>query len=282
VDATNVDRRSEDPAHRSAHHAVAGGEGRGEGGQGRPRGGDRGRAGRGGAAGARRREGSATDRDGGRAGAHRRRDRRPGPARCAGHPHVHGPFRRFAVQISERYYGTSADWRWIYEANRSKISNPNDIYVGERLTIPAHARPRTHVVLHPQARQGQPSRGADLQDQPERDARLHRPGGTLGRCRRLARRGLHGGRDRDGGIGRQAVRPEPDRRLRLLADQRLARAREATFNALGNARAAIAISDDGSDWDAWTTYTSTASTRPLLTRPADLAARNRRAGRPRA
>ena len=30
----------------------------------------------------------------------------------------------------------------------------------------------------------------------------------------------------------------------------------ATFNALGNAKAAIAISDDGRDWNAWTTYTS--------------------------
>jgi Lysozyme like domain len=30
----------------------------------------------------------------------------------------------------------------------------------------------------------------------------------------------------------------------------------ATFNAMGNARAAIAISDDGTDWEAWTTYTA--------------------------
>ena len=30
----------------------------------------------------------------------------------------------------------------------------------------------------------------------------------------------------------------------------------ATFNALGNAKAAIAISHDGTDWYPWTTYTS--------------------------
>ena len=29
---------------------------------------------------------------------------------------------------------------------------------------------------------------------------------------------------------------------------------EATFNPMGNARAAIAISSDGTNWDAWTTY----------------------------
>jgi hypothetical protein len=28
----------------------------------------------------------------------------------------------------------------------------------------------------------------------------------------------------------------------------------ATFDAYGNARAAIIISDDGTDWDPWTTY----------------------------
>ena len=29
---------------------------------------------------------------------------------------------------------------------------------------------------------------------------------------------------------------------------------EATFNPIGNAKAAIAISSDGTDWGAWTTY----------------------------
>ncbi len=30
----------------------------------------------------------------------------------------------------------------------------------------------------------------------------------------------------------------------------------ATFDAYGNARSAITLSDDGTNWDAWTTYTS--------------------------
>jgi hypothetical protein len=30
----------------------------------------------------------------------------------------------------------------------------------------------------------------------------------------------------------------------------------STYNPLGNARAAVAISDDGRDWDPWTTFTS--------------------------
>ena len=41
--------------------------------------------------------------------------------------------------IAESYYHNPGDWQWIYEANRSKISNPNIIYVGESLTIPYSA-----------------------------------------------------------------------------------------------------------------------------------------------
>ncbi len=42
-------------------------------------------------------------------------------------------------KISASYYGNPADWTWIYDANKSKIYNPNDIYVGESLTIPYSA-----------------------------------------------------------------------------------------------------------------------------------------------
>ena len=41
--------------------------------------------------------------------------------------------------IAERYYHNSGDWTWIYEANKSKIRNPDSVYVGESLTIPYSA-----------------------------------------------------------------------------------------------------------------------------------------------
>ena len=41
--------------------------------------------------------------------------------------------------IAERYYHNPGDWTWIYDANKSKICNPNSIYVGESLTIPYSA-----------------------------------------------------------------------------------------------------------------------------------------------
>ncbi|PIE99440.1 MAG: hypothetical protein CR965_02310 [Paludibacter sp.] len=38
--------------------------------------------------------------------------------------------------LSRKYYGHSYFWVYIYEANRDKIANPNDIPVGSKLRIP--------------------------------------------------------------------------------------------------------------------------------------------------
>ncbi len=40
-------------------------------------------------------------------------------------------------KIAEQVYGNMADWKVIYEANKSVIKNPNLIYVGQELVIPA-------------------------------------------------------------------------------------------------------------------------------------------------
>jgi LysM repeat protein len=151
-------------------------------------------------------------------------------------------------KISEGYYGTSADWRWIYEANRSKISNPNDIYVGERLTIPAHGTSSTSSYA-PKHAKGNP-KSVVLTSKST-------PSGTLG-CFGLEELwedagGAHAEAFKaaeiamaESGGGQYALSPTDDYGYWQIA--------EATFNALGNARAAIAISDNGVDWDAWTTY----------------------------
>ena len=43
------------------------------------------------------------------------------------------------TSIAKHFYGTTSKWNWIFQANRSKIHNPNSIFVGEKLTIPNHA-----------------------------------------------------------------------------------------------------------------------------------------------
>lgn len=39
--------------------------------------------------------------------------------------------------IAKKYYGDGSKWPKIYNANKSKIKNPNLIYPGQKLTIPA-------------------------------------------------------------------------------------------------------------------------------------------------
>ena len=43
------------------------------------------------------------------------------------------------ASIAASFYHNSGDWTWIYAANKSKIHNPDSIYVGESLTIPYSA-----------------------------------------------------------------------------------------------------------------------------------------------
>lgn len=39
--------------------------------------------------------------------------------------------------IAQRFYGHASDWTYLYKINKSKISNPNLIYAGEVLAVPA-------------------------------------------------------------------------------------------------------------------------------------------------
>jgi LysM repeat protein len=39
--------------------------------------------------------------------------------------------------IAQRFYGHASDWQYLYKINKSTISNPNLIFAGERLTVPA-------------------------------------------------------------------------------------------------------------------------------------------------
>lgn len=40
--------------------------------------------------------------------------------------------------IAQHYYKNGNDWRTLYNANRSQIRNPNLIYPGQKLKVPAH------------------------------------------------------------------------------------------------------------------------------------------------
>ena len=40
--------------------------------------------------------------------------------------------------ISSHFYGKSGDWQWLYHVNHGTVSDPNLIYPGQKLSVPAN------------------------------------------------------------------------------------------------------------------------------------------------
>ncbi len=160
------------------------------------------------------------------------------------------------ASIAESYYHNPGDWQWIYAANRSKISDPNSIYVGESLTIP-YGAPSGTTSYTPQHAKATAAQTAVL------TTTASGLSGTLG-CSGLEALWEAGGGSRaeafvaaeiamaESGGQQYALSPTNDYGYWQINGSH--GPAEATFNPIGNAKAAIAISDNGTDWGAWTTY----------------------------
>jgi LysM repeat protein len=154
--------------------------------------------------------------------------------------------------IAQRFYGNPADWPFLYHVNESEIANPNVIYVGEKLQVPYDppANAASYAPKHAKA-------ATTLSSS---DARLS---GTLG-CSGLealweAAGGSHGAAFMaaeiamaESGGQQYALSPTDDYGYWQINGSHGPAL--ATYNPIGNAKAAIIISDDGTDWDPWTTY----------------------------
>ena len=159
--------------------------------------------------------------------------------------------------IAQRFYNDPGRWRWIYDANRSTISNPDQIYVGERLSIP-HTAPSTSSYI-PRHAKGQGGGGTVLTSSSQRLS------GTLG-CKGLeALWEKAGGRASSAFIaaeiamaesGGQQYAHSPTNDFGYWQINGSHGPSMATYDPLGNARAAVIISSNGHNWYPWTTYTS--------------------------
>jgi LysM repeat protein len=158
-------------------------------------------------------------------------------------------------KIAGNFYHNSSHWTWIYDANRAKISNPNSIYVGERLTIPYHAPTTTGSYTPKHAK-------ASATVLTSSTSKLS---GTLGCSGLEALWESAGGAHSEAFMAAEIAKAEsggnqyahsPTNDYGYWQINGVHGPSEATYNPIGNAKAAIAISDDGRDWGAWTTYTS--------------------------
>jgi hypothetical protein len=155
--------------------------------------------------------------------------------------------------IAKRLYGNPAHWTWIYAANRSKIHNPNSIFVGEKLTIPYH-KPTGTAAYTP--------RHAKKQQSTVLTSSAKKLSGNLG-CSGLEALWVAAGGAKSHAFvaaeiamaesgGRQyAHSPTNDFGYWQINGVHGAM---ATYNPIRNAKAAIAISSNGRNWRPWTTY----------------------------
>jgi LysM repeat protein len=156
--------------------------------------------------------------------------------------------------IAEQFYGNSADWTRIYNDNRSVIQDPNDIYAGEVLQVPdgpattattAATYTPKHVkatVLTSAASLSGTLGCTDLEDLWEA------AGGSQGEAftaAEIAMAESGGNQYATGTVGERGYwQINPDH------------GSLSTYDPMGNAKAAVIISADGTNWTPWTTYTS--------------------------
>ena len=156
--------------------------------------------------------------------------------------------------IAARFYGNAGRWTWIYAANRSKIHNPNSIYVGEKLTIPGHAPTGTTSYSPRHAKKPQ---STVLTSSAKKlsgnlscsglEALWKAAGGAPGSAFIAAEIAMA-----ESGGRQYAHSPTNDFGYWQINGGH--GPAMATYNPIGNAKAAIAIASNGRSWRAWTTY----------------------------
>ena len=154
--------------------------------------------------------------------------------------------------IAQRFYGNSADWTWLYHVNSSVVRDPNTIYVGEVLKVPSDppANAASYAPKHAKTPTTLTSSVSHLSGTlgcSGLEALWEAAGGSHGEAFMAAEIAMA-----ESGGNQYALSPTNDYGYWQINGSH--GPAEATFNAMGNAKAAIAISDDGHDWDPWTTY----------------------------
>jgi LysM repeat protein len=154
--------------------------------------------------------------------------------------------------IAQRFYGNPADWTWLWHVNESVVRNPNSIYVGEVLKVPADppANAASYAPKHAKTGTTLTTSATHLSGTlgcSGLEALWEAAGGSHAEAFMAAEIAMA-----ESGGNQYALSPTDDYGYwQINASHGPAM---ATFNAVGNAKAAIAISDDGTDWDPWTTY----------------------------
>lgn len=183
------------------------------------------------------------------------------PAAATGQAHTdalvvhHEPPRRYRVQpgdtlssIAQRFYGRPGDWRWLYQANRSVIKDPNVIDPGEVLNVPYEPSPSGTTSAPAGSVLTTTTTLAGTLGCPGLEELWEEAGGSHAEAvmaASIAMAESSGQQFATGAAGERGYwQINPDH------------GSLSTYDPLGNAKAAVIISDDGTNWTPWTTFTS--------------------------
>jgi LysM repeat protein len=168
------------------------------------------------------------------------------------------------ASIAQRFYGTDNDWTVLFQANKAEVANPNQIYPGEVLLVPygtsaassaSASSPSTgHTPKH--AKAAPPSSTLTSSAVPSGtlscgglETLWEDAGGSSGEAVTAASVAMA-----ESGGNQYALSPTDD--VGYWQINAPSWGALATYDPLGNAKAAVQISADGTNWSPWTTYTS--------------------------
>jgi LysM repeat protein len=177
--------------------------------------------------------------------------------------------------IAQRFYGSADDWPGLFAANQSTISDPSLIYVGQVLHLPRHLPAGIATTASTTGYQPRHASSADntssTADNTSSTADSAAPAtttttlsGTLG-CTGLEQLWVDAGGSpaaevtaasiamAESGGNQYATGTVGERGYWQINPVNGAL---STYDPYGNARAAVIMSADGTNWSPWTTYTS--------------------------
>lgn len=193
--------------------------------------------------------------------------------------------------IAEQYYHKAADWQWLYHENAKTVSDPNLIYPGETLLVPSdppanftlnsyvpkHAKPAAPAVTtsttHHSDSSGSDSHssgGTVTVQAASQGSHTSSHSGSGGLSGTLGCSGLEQLWDAAGGNPSHAFMAAEIAMAESGGNQyahsptddfgywqiNASNGSLATYDAYGNARSAIILSGNGTNWSPWTTYTA--------------------------
>lgn len=168
----------------------------------------------------------------------------------------HEPARRYTVRpgdtlssIALRFYGSRARWPVIYQANKSVINNPDAIFPGEVLTVPGQgasqaaappAAPAAPTTLTTSTHLSGTLSCSGLEELWEDAGGSHAEAFMAAEIAMAESSGRQFATGPFGERGYWQINPN--------------HGSLSTYDPLGNAKAAIVISDNGANWHPWTTF----------------------------